>query len=556
MNRVSFRGAALLALMTAFAAGPAFAQSDNANVNGLIKDPSGATIPQAKVVLINEATGLKRETTSNESGVYSIPTVPPGTYTLNVEANGFKKFESIGNKIDPSVPANLSATLSVGALTETVEVTATATQLQTESGALGKVVEGKQLQDIQLNGRNPIYLALLKPGVRGGSLAGFSFGLTTAGLNINGSRTQDNLITYDGAVGVRTRSNGTSIGTADLDETAEVQILTSSYGAEYGRSAGGQIRVITKSGTRDLHGSAYEYFRNAALDANSWSRNRNPATNFVAPFKYNQFGFNVSGPVYVPKLLTGRSKAFFTFAMEWAKQRTEQTNLRTVPSTRMRAGDFGELLTPSIWFGSPQIIKDPSTGVPFAGNIIPKAQQSPNGMALLAVYPDANLATPLGTSNWYGVAAAPTNQREDTIGIDLLPTSNDSIRFRGQLYHYLDIAPFQTGFLFSARTFDRPNQTGSLNWTHTFSPTVLLETLLSSSRDQVFIRMQDTPAFDRTKYGLNYPYIYGGKDRPNKLPAVSIPGLSTYTGSPYPSNSTGTPSAGSSHVPMYLASIN
>ena len=213
-----------------------------------------------------------------------------------MEATGFKKFESSENKIDPSVPANISATLSVGALTETVEVTATATQLQTESGALGKVIEGKQLQDIQLNGRNPIYLALLKPGVRGGSLAGFSFGLTTAGLNINGSRTQDNLITYDGAVGVRTRSNGTSIGTADLDETAEVQILTSSYGAEYGRSAGGQIRVITKSGTRDLHGSAYEYFRNAALDANSWSRNRNPATNFVAPFKFNQFGFNRERP--------------------------------------------------------------------------------------------------------------------------------------------------------------------------------------------------------------------------------------------------------------------
>ena len=161
-----------------------------------------------------------------------------------------------------------------------MEVTATATQLQTESGALGKVIEGKQLQDIQLNGRNPIYLALLKPGVRGGSLASFSFGLTTAGLNINGSRTQDNLITYDGAVGVRTRSNGTSIGTADLDQTAEVQILTSSYGAEFGRSAGGQIRVITKSGTRDLHGSAYEYFRNAALDANSWSRNRNPDYQF------------------------------------------------------------------------------------------------------------------------------------------------------------------------------------------------------------------------------------------------------------------------------------
>src|SRR3954447_15296444 len=275
----------------------AYAQSDNANVNGVITDPSGSAVPNAKVTIKNQANGLTREANSNESGVYSIPTVPPGLYTMSVEAAGFKKYESKDNKVDPSVPANISAALSVGALTETVEVTATASQLQTESGALGKIVEGKQIQDLQLNGRNPIFLALLKPGVRGGSLAGFSFDMTTGGLNINGSRTQDNLITYDGAVAVRTRSNGTSIGTADLDQTAEVQVLTASYGAEYGRSSGGQIRVVTKSGTRQFHGSAYEYFRNGAMDANSWSRNRSTTSNFVAPFKFNQFGYNLNGPI-------------------------------------------------------------------------------------------------------------------------------------------------------------------------------------------------------------------------------------------------------------------
>ncbi|MBI3471759.1 MAG: carboxypeptidase regulatory-like domain-containing protein, partial [Candidatus Solibacter usitatus] len=227
--------AALLGSLLLLSVG-ALAQSDNANVNGVITDPSSSAVPNAKVILRNQGTGLTREAMTNMSGVYSIPTIPPGLYTFTVEAAGFKKFESKDNKVDPSVPANMSAALQVGAVTETVEVVATATQLQTESGALGKVIEGKQISDIQLNGRNPIFLALLKPGVRGGSLAGFSFDLTTGGLNINGSRTQDNLVTYDGAVGVRTRSNGTSIGTADLDTTAEVQILTASYGAEYGRS--------------------------------------------------------------------------------------------------------------------------------------------------------------------------------------------------------------------------------------------------------------------------------------------------------------------------------
>ena len=540
-----FRTATLLLLLLLFVSF-AWAQSDNANVAGTVTDPSGSAVPNAKLVLKNQATGLTREAVTNESGVYSIPTVPPGMYTLTVEASGFKKFESKDNKIDPSVPANISAVLSVGQLTETVEVTATASQLQTESGALGKVVEGKQISDIQLNGRNPIFLALLKPGVRGGSLAGFSFDLSTGGLNINGSRTQDNLITFDGAVAVRTRSNGTSIGTADLDQTAEVQVLTASYGAEFGRSAGGQIRVITKSGTSQLHGSAYEYFRNNVLDANTWSRNRNPATNFAPVNKFNQFGFYISGPIFIPKKFNSdRSKIFFTWSEEWAKRRQEQTNTRKVPTTKMKQGDFSELLTPSIWFSSPQIIKDPTTGTPFAGNIIPKNRQSPNGMALLSVFPDPNIL--LGTDNWYGVAAAPTNQRKDTFGLDIIPTAKDSIKFRGQLFHYLDISPFQTNFLFSSRTFDRPNQTGSINWTHTFSPTLLLETLVTASRDQVFIRMQDTPAFDRTKYGINYPYIYGGKDRPNKLPAVNIPGFQEYTGSPYPSNSTG---------PIYNANAN
>jgi hypothetical protein len=546
MNQVSSKRAIAVALFMLLAVSLAFGQSDLANVSGTITDPSGSAVPNAKVTLTNQANGQVRQANSNESGLYSIPSVAPGMYTIGIEAAGFKKFESKDNRVQPSVPANISATLTVGQITETVEVAATATELQTESGTLGKIVEGKQIQDLQLNGRNPIFLALLKPGVRGGSLAGFNFSLGTGGFNINGSRSQDNLITYDGAVGIRTRSNGESIGTADLDQTAEVQILTASYGAEFGRSSGGQIRVVTKSGTQSFHGSVYEYFRNSALDANSWSRNRSTASNFVAPFKFNQFGYNVNGPVILPGFNKDRSKLFFTWSQEWAKRRLEQSNFRRVPSVAMRNGDFSELLTaPNIFYSSPQRIIDPTTGQPFQNNVIPTNRLSPNGIALLRVYPTPN--TLVGTNNWFGSAAAPTNQRKDTIGLDVLPTSKDNIRFRGQFFHYLDVSPFQTTYLFSARTFDRPNQTGSLNWTHTFGPTFLMEALVTASRDQVFIRMQDTPEFDRTKYGLNYPYIYQGKDRPNKLPAIRLDPFNDYSGSPYPSNSTG---------PIYNANLN
>ena len=141
-----------------------------------------------------------------------IPSLPSGVYSLTVEVAGFKKFESKNNKIDANLPATLDAMMQIGNTTDTVEVQATVSSIQTETSTLGKRVEGKQLFDLQLNGRNPIFLAWLKPGVRSGSLAGFSFDLTSGGFNINGSRSQDNLITYDGAVGIRTRSNGTSIG--------------------------------------------------------------------------------------------------------------------------------------------------------------------------------------------------------------------------------------------------------------------------------------------------------------------------------------------------------
>jgi len=539
MSQVRFWAGILQAfLLSAFLA---FGQSDNANVSGVIKDATGAVLPGAKVVLSNDS-GLIREAVTNESGVYSIPTVPPGTYTIVITATGFKKYESTGNKIDPSVPANISATLEIGAVTETVEVKATMTALQTESGAVGKIVEGKQLQDLQLNGRNPIYLALLKPGVRGSSLASFAYSMTTGGMRINGAREQDNLITYDGAVAVRTRSNGTSIGAADLDQTAEVQILTAAYGAEFGRSSGGQIRIVTKSGTSQFHGSMYEYFRNNNLDANTWVRNSIASTGFTAPLKFNQFGYNLSGPVYIPgKFNVDKNKLFFTWSQEWARYRTTSNANGAVPSAKMKAGDFSELLTTNKWFSSAKVIKDPSTGNPFPNNVIPAAQQSKSGMGLLAVYPSPTVGFQSGTSNWYGEGSAPTNQRKDTWAVDYLPTSHDNIRWRTMLYHYYSESPFATNFLISSQLWNRPNQTSSLNWTRTWTPTFIMETTLSASRDQVYIGMQDTKAFDRTTYGITYPYLFGSssKDRPNKLPALDMDGFRSYTGTPYPSQSTG-----------------
>ncbi len=173
--------------------------------------------------------------------------------------------------------------------------------LQTESAAVQKNVTREQIDSLELNGRNPIFMANLVPGTRGGNLAGLSFNFSQGPSNINGARTQDSLITYDGAPAVRTRSNGTSLGAADVDSTQEIQILTAAYSVEFGRSAGGQIRIMTKSGTNEFHGAAYEYIRNDVFNANTWTRNQTAGQQLPPPINYNQFGYNMGGPFYIPR---------------------------------------------------------------------------------------------------------------------------------------------------------------------------------------------------------------------------------------------------------------
>ena len=179
------------------------------NISGFVKDQAGGVVAGAKVTVKSETKSLERAATTNGEGYFVITTLPPDFYTVTVEASGFKQYQEKGRKLDPNLPASIEVSLQPGQLTETVTVTASLRPRADRVSTVGKLVEINQVEKLQLNGRNPLFLAMLKPGVSGGALGQFSFGLTTGGLNINGSRTQDNLITFDGAVGVRTRSNGT-----------------------------------------------------------------------------------------------------------------------------------------------------------------------------------------------------------------------------------------------------------------------------------------------------------------------------------------------------------
>ncbi|WP_321476341.1 carboxypeptidase regulatory-like domain-containing protein [uncultured Paludibaculum sp.] len=521
--------------------GTVLAQSDSAQVSGYVKDPAGAGIPNVSVDLRNETTGLERHATTNESGYYVVPSLPPGVYALSVEAPGFKKYVKTQNKLDPNMAATIDATLTLGSLSESVEVTAEAATVQSETATVGKLIEGKQIENMMLNGRNPLYLALLKPGVRGGSLQAFSFDLTNGGFAINGSRTTDNMITYDGAPAVRTRGNNTSVGTVDVETVQEIQVLTANYNAEYGRASGGQVRIVTKSGGRDFHGSLYEYFRNEKLDANTWARNRTGDVRQAN--KFNQFGYVVSGPVYVPgKWNQEKNKLFFLWAQEYVRYRQEQTSAQIVPSLAMRQGDFSELLSASnSFFGKVRTINDPLTGQPFAGNLIPASRVSANGLGLLKAYPAPVAGFLQGASNYYTTAPQPTDQRKDTISVDFNPSERHAVRFRHLNYQFQQDQAFNTGFDIAAPRWDRPNETWTTNWTWTLSPTTINELQASVSVDRVRIDVnRDNGKYARGQYGINYPYIYPEqKEIADKVPTIGIANFATVDGSPYPSKSAG-----------------
>jgi hypothetical protein len=529
--------AAVLLLTVAMA----WAQSDTSQITGFVRDASGASTPNAKVTATNENTGTERETTTNADGNFVLTNLPPGYYTVTVELTGFKKYVKKSNKLDASIPLSVSVALEVGTITESVEVTASTATVQADSATVGRTIEAKQIENMAMNGRNPLLLAQLKPGVRSGAMNRFTFGLDSAGLAINGARTQDFLITFDGAVGIRTRSNGTSVGTADADTIQEVQVLTANYNAEYGRSAGGMVRMVTKSGGRDLHFSVYDYLRNRALDANTWARNQQGQAKPQNTF--NQFGFVVSGPVFIPKVFNKeRNKLFFLFAQEYVRFRREVTSSGVVPTALMRQGNFSELLNPTnSFFGGVRTINDPMTGAPFPGNVIPANRLSANGLALLRSYPDAVPGFLQGRNNWFAGRPQPTNQRKDTLSFDYLPTTNQTVRFRWMQYEYNELQGFRGTFDRAVQQWSRPNDTASINHIWTINPTTINEFLIAASVDRVYIGVETARGVHRrSAYGINYPYIFpNNKEIFDKIPTVTLANFSEVDGGPYPAQSTG-----------------
>jgi hypothetical protein len=373
----------LSAILFAFTA---FGQAPTGTLQGRVEDPNSASIPEAKVTIENQATGVSQNLITNNDGRFVQPYLPSGDYRLTVSKAGFTKSVTNDIKIDVQQTVSLNVVLKIGEITTTVEVQAELAQLKTETSSASTTITSRQLHDLP-TGRNPFALATLTPGVIPGG------GSTPW---ISGGRNASSEILIDGNTAI-VPENNVSINdggyTPVIDSVEELTVIKNSMAAEYGRSGGGVITVATRSGTNQLHFGLFEYFRNPALNANSWGNNRN-AIKRANCCSQNTFGFNAGGPVYIPGVYDGRNKTFIFWSQQISRTPGSSSPTATVPIQAWRDGDFSQLKNgagAAITIYDPQTV-DPVTNIraPFPGNIIPKDRLDPVALNLTKYWPNPN----------------------------------------------------------------------------------------------------------------------------------------------------------------------
>jgi hypothetical protein len=366
----------------------------------------------------------------------------------------------------------------------------------------------------------------------GGSVPTGTGTFATGVTSINGGRSDEFITTIDGAPSIRVRAaGGFMMGAQNFDTVAEVQVLTTNYQAEYGRSSAGQLRLVTKSGTQSFRGNVFWSHQNDALDANTWTRNR--AGLEKSPHTYNAYGFTLGGPLYIPGTFnTERQKLFFFWGQEWQRDRTvEDNNTQTgnVPTAAMKNGDFSALLPG-------RVIRDPLTGLPFPGNVIPRNRISPQGLALLNAFPLPTPGFQQGANNYIGNPSVFNNQRKDSIKIDWVPTSNHRVAVRHTWAPNVwnDPEPLSV----YSTIWDYPGRTLAATLTSTLSSSLINEFSFSwgSTSPSKYFGQRNcdycpggTTAFmypTQSEVGINYPYLFPGtKLDPEKIPNISLQGF-------------------------------
>ena len=533
----------------AIAAGPrasAQDQTTSANLSGIVTDASGAMIPQATVSLMSKENGVSRTATTDAGGHYSFRLLPPSAYTLKVDAQSFRELRQEGITLVPGQSASVPVTLSVGPATDEVTVSADATLLNTDNANLSSEINAKQVVELPLNLRNVYGLAILNSSVQNTTetqrVAGGGSGGTAdqdiSFLNFGGGFFGTTAFLLDG-IWDTASDWGAVVYVPSVDSVDQFKIQTNSFTAQYGFSSGNVINVTTKSGTNALHGDAYEFFRNDALDANFYFSNFNHIPR--PPFTRNQFGGSAGGPLFIPHLYEQREKTFFFGLIERLQQSSPTPFSGTVPTTAFLGGDFSALLGTQLTdstsahnpvfdaLGRPVLngsVYDPFSGRqitagrvdartglvatssgfirdPFPGNVVPKARFNPTGAAIASFFP---AATGPGISNNFNAnASAPTTSTEYLIRID--HNLSDKTRLYGrwaQKYESKTNFPAfygadNPGGPGNVRPNNRYNFT--LGASHVFTPTLTASANVGYSRWAEGGVYQGF-GFDQTKLGL------------------------------------------------------
>lgn len=535
MNRIW----SLVALIALMATAPLLAQSPQGTITGTITDSQGARVPGVEVVATQVDTNLTFKGSSSQDGIYVIPALPVGRYEVNATASGFKTFRRTDIQLEVSQRLRLDMTLELGQLTETITVEGEVSRVRTEESSLGTVVERRRIEQLPMNGRHVFNLVKLVTGVQPIDRGADGFGeITNQGfsqIQFNGAPVYGTQMYLDG--GANTVPVHNEIGVVPMvDAVEEFKVETNGLKAEFGQTSGGVVNIVTKSGTNELHGSLYEFFRNDALDArNAFATQVASSTGRIKPvLRYNQYGGTAGGPVWIPKIYDGRNRTFFFVGYEQWRYRNSEIRRATVPTALERGGDFSNTRDSK---GALIPIYDPATTKPnpsgsgfvrtvMPGNLVPKDRQDALSLRVQEFMPLPN-TPPLdaftNTNNFYSMAVQPSNQGVTNIRIDHRISDKDSTFFRysgtrntrwGQGY---GLGPADPDIF--ARIDQRDNHNFIATETHIFSPSIINEFKANATR-------QNLP-FQSLGYGGDWPEKLGYPSIiPNDMfPAVTIGGM-------------------------------
>jgi hypothetical protein len=499
---------------------------DAASITGTVTDQTGAAIPNAQVTVSNPEHGIKRSTVSNGSGDYLISAIPSGSYNLSITATGFKKYEATGVILRVAEKARADAALQVGAAKEEVLVEGTnVAQVETQTNELAGTITGKEISQLQLNGRVFTQLVTLTPGITNqtGSSEG-QYGITAnVNYSVNGGRLEYNNWELDGGDNMDNGSNATLNVTPSIDAIGEVRVLTSNYGAQYGRNGSGTIETETKTGTTSFHGDAYEFVRNDAFNATPEFQSVNPS------YKKNDFGYTIGGPIYIPGHYNkDKQKTFFFWSQEWRRDRVpgQAFNL-IVPSVAERGGNFSDLCPGPDCPVQPAKINgvvNPNAGQPFPGNQVPvNAASAP----LLGMIPSPTG----GSGNLFTAAPSqPTNWREELVRVDhnLSDRLRVMFRYAHDSWETVTATPLWsdgTSFPTIQTSFVGPATSLVARLTATASPTLLNEFVFSYTTDHIVLTNTGQPNPDAWKRPANLAIssLFPGAGN-GALPGISVAG--------------------------------